>query len=178
MPSPFRSSFAAFAALLASLCQIGPAAAEEATVEAYSSWEAAGTVFQTGIDEATFSGVLSGAFNVEGEDGSLEIGLIACPGMIVVNKDDWSQRGTANCVITTGDAERIYADLECSGTYREGCTGQFTFTGGTGAYEGITGGGPIEFLNVLSNRSAIGGTQVTAEAIGLARWPTLTYRIP
>jgi hypothetical protein len=178
MPPLSRLSPFALATVVAVLCQPGTATSEEATVRAYSSWEAAGTFFQTGVNEATFSGAFSGAFNVEGDDGSVEIGLIACPGMLVINKEDWSQRGTANCVITTSDAERIYADLECDGQYREGCTGEFTFTGGTGAYAGITGGGPIEFLNVMPNRSAVGGTQVTAEAVGLARWPTLTYQIP
>jgi hypothetical protein len=178
MPSLSRFSPFAFATVIAVLGQAGVAASEEATVRAYSSWEAAGVFFQTGVNEATFSGSFSGAFNVEGDDGSVEIGLISCPGMLVVNKDDWSQRGTAACVITTSDAERIYADLECDGTYLEGCTGTFTFTGGTGAYSEISGGGPVEFLNVLPNRSATGGTLVTAEAVGLARWPSLTYRFP
>ena len=152
--------------------------AEEATVSAYSVWDAEGSFYQSGPSQATFAGVLSGALVVQGSDGSLDIGQINCPGMLEVNEDDWSQAGRGNCVIVTADAERIYGKFECAGTYQDGCVGKFTFTGGSGRYSGISGDGAIQFVNALPQRSAIAGADVSQRAVGLARWPALTYRLP
>lgn len=158
-----------------------PAAAgqgQTTTVEAFSSWEARGEFYQTGPNEATFVGVLSGILYVEGADGSLEAGLMTCPARLRVDKESWAQTGTADCVILTPDGERVYGEFECAGTYQEGCRGAFSIVGGTGSREGITGGGPIEFDNAVPALTDVPGNMVTTQAIGLVRLPELTFRLP
>jgi hypothetical protein len=103
---------------------------------------------------------------------------MTCPARLRVSKEDWSTEGTGDCAILTVDGERIYASFTCEGTYREGCTGEMTLTGGTGTKEGITGGGPIEFRNAVPALDAIPGNVVTTQAIGLVRMPEITFRLP
>lgn len=156
----------------------GVASAAETTVSAFSTWSARGDFYQTGPEEATFAGILSGPLYVEGADGSVEAGVIICPGRLQVNTADLSQTAVADCTILTAEGERVYGEFECSGAYREGCAGQFTLTGGTGSREGISGGGPIEFLNAMPDLLAAPGNIVSTEAAGLARWPALTFTLP
>jgi hypothetical protein len=175
----FRIPTLVFGLIALAVCGPGATArAEEATVSAYSVWDAEGSFYQSGPSQATFAGVLSGALVVQASDGSLDIGQISCPGMLEVNEDDWSQTGRGNCVIVTADAERIYGTFECAGSYPDGCAGKFTLTGGSGPYSGISGDGAIQFVNALPQRSAIAGAEVSQHAVGLARWPALTYRLP
>ena len=114
------------AALAFALFSSYPAAAEEGTVEAFSSWRARGQVYPTGINEVTLVGALSGVLYVKGDDGSLDAGLITCPATVVINTEDGSQTGHGKCVIMTPEAERIYAEFTCSGVYMAGCNGDFT----------------------------------------------------
>ena len=169
----------AFGAVMAMAIAISPpAVAEEGTVEAFSSWEARGQIYPTGQKEATFVGVLSGILYVTGEDGSMDAGLITCPGTVVINTENGSQTGHGKCIIVTPDAERIYADFKCSGVYLEGCNGDFKLTGGTGEKENITGGGPIELKSAFADLTLTAGNMVRQSAAGLAVWPKLTYKIP
>lgn len=166
------------AALTLFFSSAGLAAAEEGSVEAFSSWQARGQIYPTGPKEATFVGVLSGVLYIKAADGSMDAGLITCPGTVVINTDDLSQSAHGKCVIQTPDEERIYAEFTCSGVYRAGCNGDFTLRGGTGEKENISGGGPIQFKSAFSNLTAIPGNVVEQSAVGLAVWPRLTYRIP
>jgi hypothetical protein len=154
-------------------------AAEEGTVEAFSSWQARGQIYPTGPNEGTFVGALSGVLYVKGDDDSLDAGLITCPATVLINTEDGSQTGHGKCVILTPEAERIYAEFRCSGVYLEGCNGDFTLKGGTGKNENISGGGPIRFKSAFSNLAAVTpGSVVEQSAVGVALWPKLTYRIP
>ena len=167
------------AALLLSLAIAYPAAAEEGTVEAFSSWQARGQIYPTGPTEATFVGALSGVLYVKGEDNSMDVGLMSCPATLVINTEDGSQIGNGKCVIMTQDSERIYAEFTCAGTYLAGCDGDFKLTGGTGDKANISGGGPILFRSAFSNLAAsMPGAIVEQSAIGLAVWPELTYELP
>ena len=159
-----------------------PAMAEEGTIEAFSSWEARGQMYPTGPEEATFVGVLSGIIYVKGDElpleaNSIDAGLIICPGTLVINTEDGSQSGEGKCVIVTGDAERIYAKFKCSGTYLQGCNGDFTLTGGSGEKANISGGGPIQLKSALGNLVGA-GNMIEQSAVGFAVWPKLTYKLP
>jgi len=154
------------------------AQAAESTVEAFSSWEAKGQMYPTGPQEMSFVGVLSGVLYVRGDDGSFDAGLIACPGTVVINTADGSQVGTGKCVIITPDAERVYAQFECMGLYGQGCNGDFELTGGTGSKTNISGGGEVQFKSAFTSLIAMPGNIVEKEAIGMAIWPALTYRLP
>jgi hypothetical protein len=59
------------------------------------------------------------------------------------------------------------------------CEGEFTLTGGTGKFAGITGGGKFVVRAALAETATSltrGG--VVSGAAGLAVWPALTYTIP
>jgi len=171
------------AAVTVALAAAFPAAAEEGTVTAFSSWQARGQIFPTGPTEATFVGVLSGIIYVKGADealdaSSIDAGLITCPSTVEINTEDGSQKGKGKCVIVTGDAERIYAKFQCAGTYLQGCNGDFTLAGGSGEKANISGGGPIQLKSALGKLAVVPGTMIEQSAVGFAVWPKLTYKLP
>lgn len=169
--------------LTISLTSSFAAAAEQGTVEAFSEWKARGQIFPTGPEEATFVGALAGVLYVEGktsegEERSIDAGLITCPGTVVINITDGSQVGKGKCVILTPDGDRIFAKFSCTGTYLQGCRGEFTLTGGTGEKQNISGGGPIQLKSAIAHLVGIPGTMVEQAAIGFAVWPKLSYTLP
>lgn len=173
---------ALIAALLAAFALIATAtpskAAEEDTVEAFSSWEATGHIYPTGVEESTFVGVLSGILYVRNADDVIESGLIMCPGTVTIDTTAGTQHGTAKCVIVTPESDRVFGSFECDGAYQAGCEGEFTITGGTGSMQGITGGGPIKLQSAFANAALVPGTVIDQTAAGLALWPALSYKLP
>ncbi|MGR9090008.1 MAG: hypothetical protein ACU85U_05450 [Gammaproteobacteria bacterium] len=161
-----------------------PAVAEEGTVEAFSSWEARGQLYPTGPEEATFVGSLSGVIYIKGDGveldaSTLDAGVITCPAVLTINTSDGTQKGQGRCLIMTPDAERVYAKFECTGSYQQGCNGEFTLNGGTGDKADVTGGGPIQFKSALGQLvQSTPGSIVQQSAVGLAVWPKLTYKVP
>ena len=179
MVYPRQTTRRAAAVLAAALAAgAGAAGAAETSVSAFSSVGARGEFYQTGPEEATFVGVLSGILYVEDAEGAVEAGVLICPGRLKVNTTDLSQSGSADCVMLTAEGERIYGAFECQGQYRQGCMGELRLTGGTGSRAGIEGGGPIEFLNTMPDLTATPGNIVTAAAVGLVRMPEITFRLP
>ncbi len=175
---------AAAASVLSAAVALQTASAEEGTVEAFSSWKAQGQIFPTGVDEATFVGVLSGVIYVKEDDqgldaSTMDAGLISCPGRVTINTSDGSQVGDGKCVMVTAEGDRVYASFKCEGAYLEGCNGEFTLAGGTGEMAEVSGGGPIQFKSSFTSLSSGSpGTIVEQGAIGLAVWPKLTYSLP
>jgi len=167
-----------FAALAFSQAMAEEGAPEEGTVEAFSSWEADGEIYPTGVNEATFVGVLSGVLYVRAEDGSIDSGLLTCPATVVINTDDFSQTGKGKCIIITPEAERIYASFECAGEYGQGCNGDFALNGGTGEQENISGGGPIEFKSAFASFALTPGHVLEQSSVGLMLLPELAYKLP
>jgi hypothetical protein len=169
---------ALLAATLVVAASTSPASAEEGTVEAFSSWEATGHIYPTGVEESTFVGVMSGILYVRNTDNVIEAGLIMCPGTVTINTTDGTQHGTAKCVIVTPESDRVFGSFECDGAYQAGCEGEFTLTGGTGSMQGITGGGPIKLQSAFANAALMPGTVIDQTAAGLALWPALSYTLP
>ena len=181
----FSAAKAVLASALAlSLAIPASVAAEEGVLEAFSSWEARGQLYPTGREEVTFVGGLSGVVYVKGDGvemdaSTLDAGLITCPAVLTINTTDGSQKGLGRCVIVTPAAERVYATFECSGTYTQGCNGDFKLNGGTGANANISGGGPIQFKSAIGQLiQSTPGSVVQQAAVGLAVWPKLTYTRP
>lgn len=175
-----RASAVVLAIFLTATSAVGT---EQGTVEAFSSWEARGQIFPTGPQEATFVGALFGVLYVEGktsegEQRSIDAGLITCPGTVVIDVAEGRQMGEGRCVILTPDGERIYGKFTCSGTYLEGCNGEFTLVGGTGEKQNISGGGPIQLKSAFAHLTAMPGTMVQQATIGIALWPELNYKLP
>jgi hypothetical protein len=114
------------AAFLAAAVLAGPApAAEEGTIKAFAAWQGDGQTLQTGTNEATFIGTITGTVYVETDKGPIDGGQMVCPAMLLVNIDDGTQSGVGRCNITVRRA-RIFAQLTCTGVHLVGCDGDFT----------------------------------------------------
>lgn len=171
-----------FAALVASvgLGALSHAqAAEEETINAFAAWQGHGYIYPTGPNHATFVGGLSGVVYVETDEGPVDAGIIVCPAVMEIELEDATQTGRGRCTIAASDGARIYAEWSCAGTHLIGCDGEFTLTGGTGRFEGITGGGPMTVrssLRAISGDAA--GNTVGEAATGIIFWRGLHYTIP
>jgi hypothetical protein len=173
---PIIGALAGLGIVLALLC---PAmAGEDATVKAFAAWQGSGQLFATGAKELTFVGALSGTVYVETEKGPLESGRLACPAMVRIDIEDGSQNGTGRCTITAKDGAQIFGDVSCTGIRLVGCDGQFTLTGGTQRFEGISGGGPVTLRSEFGQVAGISDTSVRQDSGGIMFWPALHYTIP
>lgn len=166
-------------ALLAAVVLARPAhAAEEGTLKAFAAWHGDGQTVQTGPTEATFIGTIAGTVYVETDKGPIDGGQMVCPAMLVVNTDDGTQSGAGRCNITARDGARIFAQLTCTGVHLVGCAGDFTLTGGTDRFAGITGGGHFTVRTQLQELVRLSGSTVVQSASGIMFWRELHYKVP
>jgi hypothetical protein len=167
------------AALLVTTMVAGPAAtAEQAAVKAFAAWQGTGRAVQTGADEATFVGTVSGTVYVETEKGPVASGSMVCPAILRVNMNDGSQTGVGRCNFVADDGAQIFARLECSGIHLIGCDGDFTLTGGTGRFAGISGGGEVTVRSALREVVGVSSGSLVESVSGIMFWPKLSYQIP
>jgi hypothetical protein len=166
-------------ASLLALSLIGPGAAadDEAPIKAFSAWNARGQIFDTGENRMTFVGSFSGIVYVEQAQGPIDAGYMICPTVLDVNTVDGKEQAKARCTITAKDGARVYADLACSGVRMVGCNGDFSITGGTERFKGITGGGPVTIRSSVDDMTAGGGNIIEGVAAGIIVWPKLTYKL-
>ena len=101
------------------------------------------------------------------------------PGTLDVNLNDGSQRGAGRCVITASNGDQVWATWDCAGTHSVECKEQFTLTGGTGTFEGISGRSDFYLESDLAKFAAkVSSGNVHETAAGSALWPALTYKTP
>lgn len=168
-----------FGAALCVILAMGAAIAEtEGTIKAFAAWQGRGQIFETGVNRATFVGSFTGMLFVETEKGPLDAGFMICPAIVDVDLSDGTQQAKGRCTITGKDGSRAYAEVSCKGVHLVGCDGEFTFTGGTDRFEGITGGGPVTIRSGLQEIAAGAGNIVQESAGGIIVWPKLTYKLP
>jgi hypothetical protein len=148
------------------------------TINAFSAWQGRGQVFETGLSRTTFVGSFSGMVFVNTEEGPIDSGYMICPTVVDIDSNDGKETAKGRCTITAKDGARLYADMTCQGVRMVGCNGDFTFTGGTERFKGITGGGPVRIRSTVSDWAAGGGNIVEGAAAGIILWPALTYTLP
>jgi hypothetical protein len=152
--------------------------AEERTVQAVTPWEARARIFVTGPQQAFLVAVFAGRFAVENGPSPLDGAQLACPAAVEADYAAKAQRGEGRCVITTGSGDRLFARWICAGEPDKGCTGRFVLTGGTGAYQGVTGDGDFVLRLILSDLIHFERLEAEYDLAGLAAWPGLRYRTP
>ncbi len=165
---------AAGALMLASASQ-----AEERTMNAVAAWVGSGEAFKVAPDRAYFAGQFGGALFVEEEgSGTLNAASLTCPGAVEIALADGSQSGGGHCIMTASDGDIVYARWTCSGVHLVGCAGDFTLTGGTGKFEGITGQGPFVIRSAL-RRVVVEALSdsVSEQAVGIAVWSDFKYSL-
>jgi hypothetical protein len=149
----------------------------EPSLKAFSAWNAQGQIFQSGENRVTFVGSFSGIVYVEQEQGPVAAGFMACPTVIDVNTRDGKERGDGRCTFTAKDGAQLFADFSCRGVRMVGCHGDFTFTGGTERFKGITGGGPVTIRSSVDEMKPGSGGAIDGVAAGIIFWPKLTYKL-
>ncbi len=171
------------AATLAGITGLGFAsvghAAEETTIEAFATWQGEGTLVPMGPNPAVLVASLNGVVYIQTDHGPLRSGTIICPAVAEISLDDGKQTAKGRCAWTTSDGDKVFADWICEGRHLIGCKGDFTLTGGTGRFEGVTGGGPVVLRSEIGNIAAdASGQAIERTTTGILYWPALKYTLP
>ena len=149
------------------------------TINAYSAWAGRGQIFQTGADMASFVGAFSGVVFVEKQQELLHGGNMVCPAVLEIDLKDGKQIGRGRCTITNALGERVFSEWTCTGTFAAGCDGDIKFTGGTGAFEKISGGGPFTARSTIHETYANDPGNVIGNASGgIIVWKNVRYVLP
>jgi hypothetical protein len=155
-------------------------AAEATTVRAVSPWQGSGQVFDVGADKRLILGRFTGIMYLDGQKGALDTALMLCPAIVRIDLGASAAEASGHCLITDGEAENaVYADWACKGAPGAPCEGALTITGGSGRFEGITGGGAMTFrAAMMQTATDLAGGTVIRDAAGLAVWPEIRFEIP
>jgi len=152
------------------------AAKTDQTIRAFSVWQTSGQVPAT-AGSGVFEDTISGLFYIDTEKGPVAAGNLNCKARLEV-KPDKTQTGSADCTITAKDGAQVFGKLQCSGVFMVGCSGDLTFTGGSGRFQGVTGGGKAvvrsEFVDLPQQADA----EPMAVKSGIIYFAKLRYQLP
>jgi len=152
--------------------------AEERRIQATSRWEGRARVYVTGPRQAFMLASFAGRLTVDKEPDALGGAQMACPAAIDVDAAANTLRGEGRCVITAASGDRVFARWTCAGEPDKGCTGRFVLTGGTGAFQGVTGDGDFAARIVLTDLVRFERMEADYDLAGVTSWPSLTVRTP
>lgn len=153
-------------------------AAEEGTVSIMSPWEGSGEVYQVAPDKLMIVSRYTGIMYIKNKEGSLDTAVMLCPGVDEIHVETKKTKGHGHCIISDGEDNLVFSKWTCVGTL-DGCEGDFKITGGTGEFEGISGGGKMQVRTALIEAAIdLSSGSVIKNAAGLAVWPELKYKIP
>jgi hypothetical protein len=126
---------------VAAVLLAGTAGAEEIHGEATFAWLAVGQSYTLGDGRPYFVGAFSG-INVFKDDGGgpLANSAIQCPGYNDIGVD-----AAGYCIVTAGDGDKVFIKWTCVAAEPAAgdlaaCEGRADITGGTGKFDGATGG--------------------------------------
>jgi hypothetical protein len=154
------------------------ARAGEHAIRVTAPWQVRVRVFVTGPQQVFLLGAFGGRLAVEKEAERLEGAQLLCPAAFDADYAANTQRGEGRCVITTARGDRLFARWTCAGEPDKGCAGRFVLTGGTGAFQGVTGEGDVVLRLVLSALVQLERQESEYDLTGTALWPELRYRTP
>jgi hypothetical protein len=141
-----------------------------------SSWSGSGEVQDLGEGDQVINGMVKGMLIARHKDEGKTVvhsSKLLCPVRVNLNKTNDYKAIAGLCTIVAHEGKDVaYAQWKCTGTLNE-CEGEFTFTGGTGGFSGISGTTPFHTKIIFEQQE---GKNV--QAIGYARWPNLTYTLP
>ena len=153
-------------------------AAEKGTVSIMSPWAGSGEVYQVAPDKLMVLSRYTGIMYIKDGEGSLDTAVMLCPGVDEIHVETKKTKGHGHCIISDGEDSLVFSEWTCVGTL-DGCEGNFKLTGGTGKFEGISGGGKMKVRTALIEAALdLSSGSVIKDAAGLAVWPELKYKIP
>jgi hypothetical protein len=155
------------------------ALSEESVINAFVPWQGRGFTFPTGPVQGTFVGAFEGIVYIQTDKGPMASGQMTCPAMVEFNFESGAQSGNGKCAISGEPGDRVFAIWSCEGIRLVGCRGTFTITGGTGRFEGATGGGPMLSRPSLQfGSSDMPGNVVSESARGIMTLDALKVVLP
>ena len=165
------------AALILGLLSVVAGAAETGSLKGVLSWSGHGRVFQIGVDEQEFMGVLEGVLYIETSEGALDEAFMECTVKQLLHAGDNQTRAHGNCVIIQSGADNVFAEYRCEGAIGA-CRGTFNLTGGTGRFEGIKGGSDLIIRSPMRHLArSLTDTEDLVVDNGVALFPELRYRL-
>ena len=167
----FRIAF--FASLLILCSWVGTAHAATNTISAVIPWQGQGQIYPVDIGKLRFLGALEGIMYVETAEGAMNEAFVRCPIVQDINAADQTTSTSGNCVITASPEDTVFARISCDGIAGL-CKGQFTLTGGTGRFAGVSGSGKMTVRSPIHALAAdlSDGTLIHAAA-GILQIPAL-----
>lgn len=125
---------------IAALLAVAPASAGEINGHATFAWLAVGNTYTLGDGRPYFAGAFSGPLLFEGDGGALANAAVQCPGY-----NDIGVGAAGYCTTTASNGDKVFLKFSCEAVATAAgdlatCEGGSTVTGGTGAFEGATGG--------------------------------------
>jgi hypothetical protein len=137
----FRHIVAGACSMLGAACLAMPAhAADKVTGE--FGWFAVGKAQQIEKGHFYWVGEFSGTFfNDKGEGSMFHRAGVKCPAWLDADFNNNKSKAGGYCIFTDLDGDQAYVTWQNAGTPGPGGRGPgtFTYTGGTGKYQGLTG---------------------------------------
>jgi hypothetical protein len=150
---------------------------EVSSLDGVLSWSGNGRIFQIGVDQQEFLGVIEGVFYIETSEGRLDDAFMECSVKQRINHQSNINTATGNCVIVLSPQNNAFGEYKCQGD-GEACRGKFTLTGGTGDFEGISGGSDILIRSPVQDLAvAMTDQENLVIANGVALFTDLEYQL-
>jgi hypothetical protein len=159
------------------LLPVGASAGEEETITAFVPWVGQGATFRTGTKDLTFVGSLVGPVYVESDKGPIPSGRMTCPAMVKINENA-EQEATGRCVVKAKEGALLFAEISCKGVFLIGCEGEFTITGGTDRFAGVTGSGPVLVRSEQRTIAVMQDAVAQDQGTGILYLRGLHYKLP
>lgn len=152
-------------------------AAESGTLKAAMSWSGHGQVLQIGLNTKEFLGVFEGILYIETSEGALDEAFMECTFKQQLHMDDSRTSAHGNCLLVQSSEDNAFAEFTCEGQLGA-CRGRFSFTEGTGRFEGIEGSSELIMRSPLRHLAhEMSNIEDLAVDNGIAILPKLSYRL-
>ncbi len=142
-----------------------------------TSWMGNGEVHDLPDGGQVINAIVKGVMIVRHSNGAVggivHTAQLECPIRVTLSTKDNHRTYLGLCTILAHEGKDVgYAEWKCDGNHVE-CEGTFTFTGGAGGFNGISGTTPVFSRIVFETLEAR-----NARAVGYAYWPNLTVTLP
>lgn len=176
---PAAKAFTSFTLTVLFLClSVSPARAESTVVSVIISWQGQGQIHPVGVGKYQFLGSIEGILYAETPDGLMNEAFVRCPVVQDFDAQFGSTSVSGRCVIVVSPEDTVFADLTCDGITGL-CAGDFTITGGTGRFEGVTGSGEMTVRSPVHALAAdLSEGAIIRAAAGILQVPELEVTVP
>jgi hypothetical protein len=137
---PYKISWL-YAAIAIVVGWVSPSRADDWKAIGYFGWSGVGKVYQIEKGHIYWVGDFSGSFASDKGPGSpLDQTGWKCPGFNDLDFNNKKSKAAGHCIVTDpASGDQLYSVWQCEGD-TTACHGTNDYTGGTGRFQGVTGG--------------------------------------